>query len=167
MSAPDHREHVKRALEKLSAHLVVHKSQMDDVRRRTLPYIRNEFPDTEDWALMVKTERNPPFITVDILWHLPTGEHVDVNTAETLKINGRDTDQRRIKPAWKNQGINDRQKNGQWKPISVEAANLAPLGPAPIPNPGEPPTKPDPPSSGLEQRVAALEAKFERLKGAL
>lgn len=137
MAPPNRKEFVERAMAKLSAHLRVHTSQMEDVRRRTLPYIRDEFPDKQDWMLMVKTERTPDFIPVDILWHLPSGHHVDVNTADD--VGG---DMRQIKAAWTDNKINARQKNGQWKPISVDDAKLQPLIDA-RPAPEEPPAPSD------------------------
>ena len=125
MAVPYNKSHVDRALAKLvssGVNLSVPSSEFESTRARCLPYIWAEFPDKSNWRLMRKTEKGTRHVQPDVMWYLPTGEHVDVLTGDDLpggKV--------RVRSAWTNQGISPRQTDGRWIPITVLEADLAPF----------------------------------------
>ena len=167
MSAPNRKPVVESVLRKLNEYLTVKSDDSDERRRSLLPYIWAELPDRKDWALMLKTERDPDFIPVDILWHKPSMEHCDCTTTSSKDNQGNVT----IKAAWTNHGINARQRDGRWKPIEVEEAvrfnYIKPLrDEEPTPNPDNPIPTPTPtPQDNREliNRMLALESNLNQL----
>ena len=167
MSAPNRKEQVNVALSKLTEFLTVKSENSDTRRRQLLPYIWNELPDKQDWALMLKTERDPDFIPVDILWHKPTNEHCDCTTTSKKDSNGNVT----IKAAWTNHGTNERMTDGRWRPIEVaEAVKFQFIKPLKddephIPNPPDNPNPPAPDSQYTQilNRMSALESNLNQL----
>ncbi len=148
-----------KVITRFAAFLTVRSDQVEDTRRKLLPYMIEEMPNPADWAMMVKTEREPDFIPADVLWYKPTGEHFDVNTAKEVSPG-----MWQIRPAWVNQGINPRQQAGVWKPISIVEARIPRFdGAAPPPSPSNPVPDTDPDIAAIYQRIDTLAAAVQEM----
>lgn len=153
MNAPNRSDSIKRTMARLESHLTVHKRDMDNIRRRTLPECIADMPADErpKWGVMVKTDEHDK-IPVDILMWKDTGEHIDVNTAKETQPG---SDMRLIKAVWDNHGVNDKIRRKVWVWCSVADAKIPPLTDEP------PPPPPPPPSGDLEAQVRDLQQRVK------
>lgn len=105
----------------------------------------NAIEGRDVWGLLIKTERNPPFIPHDILMWRDTREHFDVFTGPDRVED--------VQPAW---GYNAAPEDARWIWQSVGAAEVTDPPPVPV----DPPLPTDPPPADLPARVVALEQQL-------
>lgn len=168
MAAPNRGSVVREVVERYAPLAIVPLAEVEDRRRSFLLAFIDAMPAAEraEWGLLVKTERNPPFIPSDILVWRPTMEHVDVLTDKDLgNGNGQ------IRPTWINNGVigvapGTEKKKGVWIWRSAADSGVPRLPIDPPTPPEPPPIPPTPPTPGddvgqqlvvgVQQLVAAL-----------
>lgn len=132
--APNRSNEVANIVNSFPECLIVHKSEADERRRQFLRPIVEQLNsiDNDKWGVLIKTDKNPDFIPVDIIVWKDTLEHIDVNTAKLIP--GK-PDMREIKPVWVNHGVIPPNKQQHWLWLDIAASGIENLDCASIPNP--------------------------------
>lgn len=153
MAVPNHKAIVEQVLSRFESQITAPAAEVDGIGRRLLPHMIEAMPAAErpNWGVLRKSTGTFPY---DILVWRPTREHFDVLTSKEVSPGVR-----RLVATWTNAGVLPRP---DWTWCDWRQSTIVPLEPI-----ADDPPADDPPTGDLEARVAALEARFARLKAAL
>lgn len=144
MNAPDRRTQVRSIINSYGNYLLCLNTEADDRRRRLLRPVCEQLNliDNGKWGVLLKTDKNPDYIPVDVIVWLDTLEHIDIST--TKDIVG--TSNVSIQPVWVNHG---KVPKPEWKWLAIENSGIPeiddPITPIPPVTPPTGPVTPKPP----------------------